>query len=683
MKLILLLILCSWSCVGQDLAAVRKLEHARGTDVAAWRALLAAPDAALHAAALTGLGRVGDARLFPLLLDELVALAPDAAAELRAAGTLAVALNAERKLLPELARSVGGAALAFAAGGCGALPEGPGREVVLAALRSNEHAVRLPGGVSDPVEARLLYGGRYGDPDLAELARGVFAAATAAESAEDAPHPQRLHAALFSLQRAKTRPAAEWRASVAPLLLHADSRVAGRAARVLALLADADVRDAAVLVAAEETGGARSARIERLRAIGNLTLAPARGVLLKALASGDVALERTAFEALAAGAASLAREDRGAFALRAKAAADADSRREVQRASVLALAALDPAGFPGMARQWRLARPWTVRASAGAAFARLLPQQGAHFCVLEALRDCDPRVQAATLEAAADRFTAANAEARELMHLLQPPPTYSLGAPVPVPWAEDPVALAQWGRILSAWVKVAAKTPENREWVSRFIQQALGRIKYYDVECRQSLVELAIAADCHGELERFAESSEPSIRQPALAALHREADPTHFRMRCVPARAGELPREATLHTSRGDIVLELFADEAPATVLNFTTLVEQGFYDGMPFHRRVPGFVAQAGCPRGDGWGGPEYTIPCELNARSYRRGSLGMALAGKDTGGSQWFLTLEDAPHLDGRYTLFGNVKSGHDVMDALTEDDLIVNISFTSTAR
>ncbi len=685
MRSLLFLVVCTVSCLAQDLVRVRALEHARSTDVTAWREVLAAPEAAVHSAALIGLGRVGDARLFPLLAEEVRVLTPEAAPELRVAATLAVALNASPALLPELARSVGGAALAFAAGICGALPAGPERELVLTALRSGERAVLLPGGVSDLVVARLLYGGRYGDPDLLDLARSVFSAAAAAESAEDAPHPERLHAALFSLQRGKAKPAAEWRARVAPLLLHADTRVAGRAARVLALLVDADARDAAVLVAAEEAGGARGARIERLRALGALTLASARGVILKALASGDVALERTAFESLAAGAASLAPEDRAAFATRAKAAADADPNREVQRAAVLALAALDPTGFPGAARQWRLARPWTVRASAGAAFARLLPQEGVHFCIQEALRDCDPRVKAATLEAVAERMGGGNADVIGLLALVCPTPLHGPGAAFAlfVPRVEDPVMLAQWARIVSAWVKVTTLTPREQGWVSEFIQQACRHIKSHDVECRQSLVDLAVTAECQAELEYFAQTAEPSIRQRALAGLHREADPTHWRMRAAPLRAADLPREATLQTSRGNIVLELFPDEAPATVQNFTTLAREGFYDGMPFHRRVPGFVAQAGCPRGDGWGGPEYTIPCELNARSYRRGTLGMALAGKDTGGSQWFLTLEDAPHLDGRYTLFGAVRSGFDVMDALTEDDLIVTVSCAPAVR
>jgi cyclophilin family peptidyl-prolyl cis-trans isomerase len=90
----------------------------------------------------------------------------------------------------------------------------------------------------------------------------------------------------------------------------------------------------------------------------------------------------------------------------------------------------------------------------------------------------------------------------------------------------------------------------------------------------------------------------------------------------------------------------------------------------------VPAFVAQAGCPRGDGWGGPGYTIRCEINDLTYRRGSVGMALAGKDTGGSQFFICHRALPHLDGRYTLFGQVTAGMDVVDKLGQDDYIVRV-------
>ncbi|HWJ23595.1 MAG TPA: peptidylprolyl isomerase, partial [Gemmatimonadaceae bacterium] len=124
------------------------------------------------------------------------------------------------------------------------------------------------------------------------------------------------------------------------------------------------------------------------------------------------------------------------------------------------------------------------------------------------------------------------------------------------------------------------------------------------------------------------------------------------------------------------ITVELFGADAPLTVLNFTTLARRGFLRDTRFHRVVPNFVAQDGDPRGDGNGGPGYTIRDELNRRRYDRGAVGMALSGPDTGGSQYFLTLSPQPHLDGHYTLFGRVVAGFDAMDRLVQGDRILEV-------
>jgi cyclophilin family peptidyl-prolyl cis-trans isomerase len=112
--------------------------------------------------------------------------------------------------------------------------------------------------------------------------------------------------------------------------------------------------------------------------------------------------------------------------------------------------------------------------------------------------------------------------------------------------------------------------------------------------------------------------------------------------------------------------------------MNILKLASQrGFYSGLNFHRVVPNFVVQGGDPRGDGWGGPGYAIRSEFSTLSYLTGSIGMASAGKDTEGSQFFITHSPQPHLDGRYTLFGRVVSGQDVVDRLLVDDRLFNIS------
>jgi cyclophilin family peptidyl-prolyl cis-trans isomerase len=133
------------------------------------------------------------------------------------------------------------------------------------------------------------------------------------------------------------------------------------------------------------------------------------------------------------------------------------------------------------------------------------------------------------------------------------------------------------------------------------------------------------------------------------------------------------PVTATIYTDRGAILLELFAADAPLTVENFVSLARRGFFNGIAFHRVVPNFVIQGGDPRGDGEGGPGRQIRCEINTRRYERGSLGMALSGKDTGGSQFFITHSPQPHLDGGYTVFGRVLRGQDVVDRITRGDRI----------
>lgn len=133
---------------------------------------------------------------------------------------------------------------------------------------------------------------------------------------------------------------------------------------------------------------------------------------------------------------------------------------------------------------------------------------------------------------------------------------------------------------------------------------------------------------------------------------------------------------AFIETPHGRIEIHLNILEAPLTCASFVSLARRGFYDGLAFHRVVPGFVVQGGCPRGDGNGGPGYTLRCEIGERPYGRGTVGMALSGKDTGGSQFFITHAPTPHLDGNYTVFGWVVRGMDVVDRIRPGDRIERV-------
>ena len=133
---------------------------------------------------------------------------------------------------------------------------------------------------------------------------------------------------------------------------------------------------------------------------------------------------------------------------------------------------------------------------------------------------------------------------------------------------------------------------------------------------------------------------------------------------------------AVIHTKKGDIRIELFAADAPMTVDNFIQLAKSGFYNGLSWVRVVPNFVVQGGDPRGDQNGGPGYQIRDEINLRQYGTGTVGMALSGKDTGGSQFFITHAPQPHLDGGYTIFGQVTEGMDVVNRIARGDKIERV-------
>jgi len=138
--------------------------------------------------------------------------------------------------------------------------------------------------------------------------------------------------------------------------------------------------------------------------------------------------------------------------------------------------------------------------------------------------------------------------------------------------------------------------------------------------------------------------------------------------------------KAIIKTSKGDMTVEFFAEDAPKTVENFVNLSNQGFYNGLNFHRVIPDFVIQGGCPQGTGVGGPGYTIPCELNGNNqyHDRGVLSMAHAGRNTGGSQFFIchSRQNTQHLDRNHTCFGKVVEGLEVIDAIQQGDKINSI-------
>ena len=204
------------------------------------------------------------------------------------------------------------------------------------------------------------------------------------------------------------------------------------------------------------------------------------------------------------------------------------------------------------------------------------------------------------------------------------------------------------------------------------------------VEVRQAFIAIAALHPERARLGAFlrARCDDPNylVRRDAVRALRdagleppRAAEPVETEKTLDEYRAilewARREWRAEIETDGGTLAIRLFTRDAPLTCWNFARLCERSFYDGGSWHRVVPDFVLQDGCPRGDGWGGPPWQIRCEINRHRYDRGALGMALSGKDTGGSQFFLTHSEQPHLDGGYTVFGSMESGQSIADRIVQ--------------
>ncbi len=253
-------------------------------------------------------------------------------------------------------------------------------------------------------------------------------------------------------------------------------------------------------------------------------------------------------------------------------------------------------------------------------------------------------------------------------------------------------ALASGDEVLTATAiqNLAADSLRRRQYVPQMIE-AFQRLKTpIDVEVAQIIFQsMASCGDASVVplLEGALRSPDRAFAQAALAPLKTltgrdysnqlpvaTAPHVQWTWEDIKKLSG---LKAAIRTERGDIGLEFFPEDAPLTVLNFVRLAEKNFYDGLLVHRVVPNFVIQAGDPRGDMWGSPGYAIRSEFSALRYTRGTVGMASAGPDTEGSQFFIVHSEQPRLDGRYTIFAHVTQGMDVVDALQVGDVIEDVA------
>lgn len=270
---------------------------------------------------------------------------------------------------------------------------------------------------------------------------------------------------------------------------------------------------------------------------------------------------------------------------------------------------------------------------------------------------------------AATDLKAKSALEDEYKKLQQKLPTLrdQLAAAAEVAYAADPKKFEQAAEVLIAVAD--ANLQEGDFQGAKRIIDLLIRQKFPD----PAILNLAAAAAIElGDLNMAEKYLLEAKQKMAIIPLC-ENYLKEIQARRQDAQANDLP-QIVFHTSKGDIFIELFENEAPNTVANIVSLVEKGYYNGLTFHRVLDNFMAQGGDPKGDGTGGPGYHVPCECEAPNHRvhfRGSLSMAHAGKDTGGSQFFLCFRATPHLDGKHTVFGRVVKGYEVLDNLQRVD------------
>jgi cyclophilin family peptidyl-prolyl cis-trans isomerase/HEAT repeat protein len=327
---------------------------------------------------------------------------------------------------------------------------------------------------------------------------------------------------------------------------------------------------------------------------------------------------------------------------------------------------------------WRAARDWHLRAALADAAALAPTAARGTSLATSLLADPDPRVRQSAVGAVAAFLDSAGGRARRqaVVSALRDPDFFVRATALLA--LADSARPAELPAVIASY-QLAARDSGN--------DARIAAIRYVATVWKRD--SSGVADSVRHALALLPSPDDPLVRAEALgvtplaswAGVEGSARDLDWYRRVVrevvvPTLNGN-PLRARIESARGPITLELLGEDAPLTVANFVALARRGFYRNVQFHRVVPNFVAQDGDPRGDGNGGPGYAIRDELNARRYKRGAVGMALSGPDTGGSQYFLTLSPQPHLDARYTIFAWVVAGDVAMDSLVQGDSISNIT------
>ena len=640
-------------------AGLLQAEDTRTFDAALFYRAAASPDGWLRGKAALAAGRLRDPSASALLPPLLT----DGNPEVRRAAAFAAGVSGDRSLAGPLAALLG---------------DSDGETA--------DRAAEALGKLGGPEATAALLGalGRTG-PHRAAAATALWrvpdpkASAALSAVALDPSVPVAVRrGAVYGLAR---RPRPEGAATVRSVLRTAgkvgDPDAVAWAARAAGLLADAEsVPDLLRLAESESI----SIGVQSLLALERIASSAKDGE--RAAAAADVALRRSGDAAAGVSVAAL----RLLGALSATAYSQALLEENVRRegwkgqTALVSLTRLDAPGAPVAAanRLAEAAASGSLELKLGACEALdFLPVQFAVPAAARLLADSSSRVRAAALSSVSKREAPSRA-AWLAEGLKDPSPTVraaALEGGAPLVDGALPSLLPAW----TAAFEASLRSAEPDDVVSA-LEAAAAR-----GERGRPLVAARV------------DDVEPVIRDAArrLMAARFGADPSSFRRIPVPPRydraaysnlartANESALTAEVVTSRGIFAIDLATEEAPATVESFVSLARRGYFDGLVIHRVVPDFVVQTGDPRGDGSGGPGYAIRDELNPLRYLRGTVGMALSGPDTGGSQWFVALASQPHLDGGYTVFGRVSDGLEVLDRVEQDDRLVSVRIREGRR
>jgi HEAT repeat protein len=614
--------------------------------------LLADPDARIRRRAALAIGRVGLADGVP----PLVALLSDADAEVRQMAAFALGLIADRSARDPLIAALNDPSplvMASAAEALGLIGDGSAATPIAqmaSRIVASGALSEIPGEDAD---------GRRDTPAAAfrealyALARLKSYDALAMAVLDGSGQPRvRWWPVAYALQRVEDPRALS---PLLTLIKEPNAYTRAFAAKGLGHTKQPAAVSALIPLVA---GPERAAAVEAIRSLGQLGDRSAGPALMKRLTTpgGDPHLRVEAVVALGATG--------GEGAVEALLDLLGDRTPAVRAAALRALARLDAEGFVTVLSGLDPDPHWSVRATLATVLGTLRSEAGLPR-LTAMLADVDQRVIPAVLGAIA---TLRPPDAAEVM--------------ITRLSAEDPAVRAAAANALAV-----LKPPGGVAPLTEAFRRGERDATYIARAAALAALAAYGAADATPVLTSALADKDWAVRLRA-AALLKQLDPASDAMaRIRPAPSTQtieryespelvnppVSTQAYIDTDRGTIQIELAVLDAPLTVENFVTLARKGFFDGLTFHRVVLDFVIQGGDPRGDGEGGPGYSIRDELNQRPYLRGTVGMALDWADTGGSQFFITHSPQPHLDAKYTAFGRVISGMDVVDRIEQWDVI----------